>query len=296
MTELTGRDQVRDLYRLIEGEGLTLDDLRSAYDRLIAHAPLPDDIRVTEVDAGGVPSLLVTAPGASSRRTIVWFHSGGYMVGSAQAYRHFAYELSRAADAQVLVVDYRLAPENPYPAAIDDAVAAAAWTLEEFPADQVVIGGDSAGGGLCIAANVILRERGTQPAAVIALSPLTDLAGQGESMKTNGAGIDYACTPETVVGMAVTYYPGGDPTDPRVSPVYDDLHGFPPLYVTVGSIEALLDDSTRLVDKVNAAGGSATLEIGEDLGHIWPVFSTILPEATATLARLADFVRTHTAA
>ncbi|KAF0957119.1 alpha/beta hydrolase [Rhodococcus sp. T7] len=293
MTELTGREMMRNLYRLIEGDGLSLDDLRSNYDKLIAHAPVPADISVSEVDADGVRCLLVGVAGTSEGRTIVWFHSGGYMVGSADAYQNFGYQLSKASGAQVLLVDYRLAPEDPYPAPIEDAVTAARWAIRTCPEGSVVIGGDSAGGGLCIAANVILRDAGLRPAAAIALSPLTDLAGRGESMKTNGAGIDYACTPETVAGMAQVYYPNGDPLDPKVSPIYDELHGLPPLYVTAGSIEALLDDSTRLVEKVNAAGGDAILEIGDDLGHIWPTFFSILPEGQATLERLGGFVRTH---
>jgi monoterpene epsilon-lactone hydrolase len=215
------------------------------------------------------------------------------MVGSTPAYEPFACALSAVSAAQVLLVDYRLAPENPFPAAIDDAVTAATWALKTYPSHTVVIGGDSAGGGLCLATLVRLRDAGLTPAAAVALSPLTDLAGQGESMKINGSGIDYACTPETVQGMAVTYFPGGDPTDPRVSPVYDDLTGLPPLFVTAGSIEALLDDSTRVVEKIIASGGEATLEIGDDLGHIWPIFPTVLPEAQATLERIGNFVRQY---
>jgi monoterpene epsilon-lactone hydrolase len=295
MSESTGRAKVRDLFRLIEVEGLDLDQLRAAYDSLVRHAPLPADAEVTAVDAGGVPSTIVRAPGVGDACTIVWFHSGGYMVGSTRAYEPFAYALSVVASAQVLLVDYRLAPENPFPAAIDDAVTAATWALTANLGGSVVIGGDSAGGGLCLATLVKLRDAGLTPVAAVALSPVTDLAGQGDSMKTNGAGIDYACTPATVQGMAVTYFPGGDPTDPRVSPVYDDLAGLPPVYVTAGSIEALLDDSTRVVEKIVESGGEAALEIGDDLGHIWPIFPTVLPEAVETLERIGKFVRDHAA-
>jgi epsilon-lactone hydrolase len=295
VTEPTPRERVRDLFLTMPAEPPSMDALRAAYDGVVAHGPVPSDAQVTEVDAGGVRALLVRARGASSSRTIVWFHSGGYMVGSVDAYRAFGIRLSEAADAEVLLVDYRLAPEHPFPAAIDDAVAAARWAIETRPAGSVVVGGDSAGGGLSLAVHAELRDAGVRPAAGIALSPLADLALTGESIATNEA-TDFAGNRAGFIGIAETYHPGGDRTDPRSSPFHADLNGLAPFYLAAGSLECLLDDSTRIAERMHAGGDDVTLEIGEDLGHIWPIFFAILPEGEETVVRLGQFVRQHTSA
>jgi epsilon-lactone hydrolase len=288
-------EQVRELYRIIapESEELALDELRERYETLLATAPVPDDIDVVAVDANGVAALQVRAPGASSTRTLVWLHSGGYLLGSAQGYRAFGYELSRAADATALLVDYRLAPENPYPAANDDALAATEWALNKGNPNSTVLGGDSAGGALCVATLVSLRDRGgALPAAAVCVSPMLDLAATGESMDTN-RDVDPVCSRETVAMLGGTYLGGGDVTNPIASPLYADVSGLPPILLTAGSAETLMDDSVRLAEKVRAAGGEVTLEIAEDMVHIWPLFHSILPEARLSIDRIGAFVRDH---
>lgn len=294
MPNSTPRERVEALFLTMPAEPPSMEALRDAYDRVVAHGEVPKDLDAISVDAGGVPALLVRAPGSSADRIVVWYHSGGYMVGSVDAYRAFGNRLSAAADAQVLLVDYRLAPENPFPAAIDDAVAAARWALETYPSDSVVIGGDSAGGALSLRTLVELRDLGLRPAAGISLSPLADLALTGATITTNAA-TDVAGNYEGFVGIGETYHPGGDRTHPRSSPFYSDFADLPPLFLAAGSLEILLDDSVRIARKIEDAGGDVTLEIGEDLGHIWPIFFSILPEGEATTLRLGDFVREHTA-
>jgi len=291
-------DRVRELYQLIapdsgEPEELGLEELRDRYETLLATAPLPDDIEVTPVDADGVAVLRVRAPGVSTARTLVWLHSGGYMLGSARGYRAFGYELSRAADATVVLVDYRLAPEHPHPAALDDALAAAGWALAQGTPESTVLGGDSAGGALCVATLVGLRDRGGPlPAAAVSVSAMLDLAATGESMDTK-CDVDPVCSRDTVAMLAGAYLGGKDVADPTASPLYADVSGLPPIFVTVGSAETLLDDSVRLAEKVRAAGGEVTLEIADDMVHIWTLFHSILPEARGSIDRIGAFVRDH---
>jgi acetyl esterase/lipase len=193
-------DRVRDLYKLIapESEELALPELRERYETLLATAPVPGDAEITPVDAGGVAALRVRAPGTSESRTLVWLHSGGYLLGSAHGYRAFGYELSRAADATVLVVDYRLVPEHPHPAALDDTLAATEWALAQGNPESTVLGGDSAGGALTVATLVGLRDRGGPvPAAAVCVSTMLDLAATGESMDTK-RDVDPVCSRDTV--------------------------------------------------------------------------------------------------
>jgi epsilon-lactone hydrolase len=291
----TPRERVNALFHEMPAEPPSMQALRDAYDAVVAHGEVPSDIVEEEVDAGGVRVLIVTAPGASTQRAVVWYHSGGYMVGSVHAYRAFAYRLSRAADAQVLLVDYRLAPEHPFPAAIDDALAAARWALETYVAGSIVIGGDSAGGALSLRTLVELRDLGLRPTAAVSLSPLADLALTGESITANAA-TDVAGSYAGFVGIAETYHPGGDRTEPRSSPFYSDFTGLAPLYLSAGSLEILLDDAIRIAQKIRVAGGEVTLDIGDDLGHIWPIFFDILPEADETVERIGAFIRQHAGA
>jgi monoterpene epsilon-lactone hydrolase len=273
-------------------------DWRREFEALCAKFPLPDDIEVDEVDAGGVPALWVSAPGVSSDRTLIHFHSGGYVMGSAKGYREFAYRLSRAADARVLLPDYRLAPEYPYPAPLEDGLTAYRWLAEQEDPSRIVSVGDSAGGGMNLAVLVSLRDAGDAlPVASVCISPLTDLAAEGESY-ANFPDRDPVISAELAVGMGVVYMGEGRiPADtPLASPLYADLHDLPPLLVVVGDAEALYSDSTRLVDKVKAAGGEIELLVGEDLLHIYPLFASILPEGREAIEQIGRFVQEHTPA
>jgi monoterpene epsilon-lactone hydrolase len=273
-------------------------DWRREFEALCAKFPLPDDIEVEEVDVDGVPSLWVNAPGASSDRVLLHFHSGGYVMGSPTGYREFGYRLSRAADARVLLPDYRLAPDHPFPAPVEDAVKVYRWLAAREDPSRIVTVGDSAGGGLNLATLISLRDAGDKlPAAAVCISPLTDLAGEGESY-SNFPDRDPVISAELAVGMGIVYMGEGvDPKQtPLASPLYADHHDLPPLLVIAGDAEALRDDSTRLAEKVRAAGGQIELIVEDDMLHIFPLFATILPEGREAFERIGRFVKEHTPA
>lgn len=269
---------------------------REEFERLCAKFPLPDDIVTEAVDADGVPGLWVSAPEVSDDRVLLHFHSGGYVFGSAKGYRDFAYRLSRACNARVLVPDYRLAPENPYPAPIEDAQAVYRWLARRVPPSRIVTTGDSAGGGLNLAMLVALRDAGDElPVASVAISPLTDLAAEGSSYIEN-LERDPVVNRELAIGMGTVYLgEGRDPKQtPLGSPLYAELHGLPPLLVIAGGAEALRDDSTRFVDKVRSHGGQAELIVAPDMLHIYPLFAHLLPEGRQAFDRIGAFVVGHT--
>ncbi|MBL9104651.1 MAG: alpha/beta hydrolase [Myxococcales bacterium] len=252
------------------------------------------DVRWSAVDVGGVPGEWVEAPGARPGHALLYLHGGGYVSGSPVSHRYLTGELSRHSAARVLAIDYRLAPEHVFPAALDDAVAAYTWLLGQgISANKLAIGGDSAGGGLTVATLLSARERGLpQPAAAICLSPWVDLEGAGETIKTH-AHLDPMLTP---IGIPIfaRYYVGeaGDVRHPLVSPIHADLKELAPMLVQVGGREVLLDDARRLVARIQAAGGRAELEVWDHMIHVWQIFG-FLPEARRAVARLGTFLRRH---
>ncbi|WP_167669952.1 alpha/beta hydrolase [Nocardia mikamii] len=273
-----------------------MDDYRRLYDEVLANFELPADAEVEQVDAGGAPGIWVSAPGTSRDQVVVLVHGGGWCMGNATGYREFGYRISKAADARVLVVDYRLAPENPFPAPLDDVVSAYRWASRQQGVRRVAFVGDSAGGGLVVSALVKLRDDGDQsPAAAVACSPLVDLAGEGASL-TERAHLDPLPAGALVGAMGGAYLGGKEPkSTPLASPLYADLSGLPPVRVLVGTDEGLHDDAVRLVEKLRAAGGDVEFEIGEEMVHIWPIFN-FLPEAQASTDRIGEFLRKRFAA
>jgi monoterpene epsilon-lactone hydrolase len=268
----------------------TIPNWRLAVEQMHAEFGTHDDAVVTRFDADGVPVIRVEAPGASRERVIIHFHSGGYVMGSAESYQEFGYRLSAVTGRAVLIVEYRLAPENPYPAPVEDALTSYRWLSEQVGARNIVVSGDSAGGGLALALVVALRDAGDElPSAVSVHSPLTDLAAEGASYAPN-RDTDPVVNYELAVGMGAVYIGDRDPKQtPLASPLYADFTGFPPLLVQASSSEALLDDSVRLVDRVVAAGGSARLLTYPDVPHVWHVFP-YLEESTAALDAVASFL------
>jgi acetyl esterase/lipase len=254
---------------------------------------IPDDVRVEAVDAGGVPSAWVTTPGARDDVAVLYLHGGGYMMGSVKTHTELASRVSRASAARVLLIDYRLAPENPFPAAVEDAVASYRWLLEQgFTRERIVIAGDSAGGGLALATLAALVDAGVPlPTAAVCLSPFADLEGTGDSYKTAD---DPLLTKEAVDEMALAYLQGQDIRQPTASPIYADYAGFPPLLLQVGTRELLLDDATRVAKRARDAGVDVTLEEGEGLIHVWPLMGPSIPESIEALDRIGAFVRKHT--
>jgi monoterpene epsilon-lactone hydrolase len=285
-------ERAKDLLRhLVSEPDATMDDYRRLYEEVLANFELPADAEVEEVDAGGVPARWVSAPGTSREQVVVLLHGGGWAMGTAKGYSEFGYRISKAADARVLVVDYRLAPEHPFPAPMDDAVAAFRYARQQAGVRQVAFVGDSAGGGLVLSAMLALKEAGDPaPAPSVVCSPLVDLAGEGASM-TERAHLDPLPASALVTAMGGAYLAGRDPkSTPLASPLYADLSGLAPLLVLVGTDEGLHDDSVRLVERIRAAGGQAELHIGEGMVHIWPIFN-FLPEAHAATVLIGENLR-----
>jgi epsilon-lactone hydrolase len=277
-------------------ENPTVADMRQGFAALAAKFPLAQDVSFTPVDAGGVPAAWVVAPGADRGRTMLYLHGGGYVIGSIHTHRDLAARLSRATAARVLIIDYRLAPEQPFPAAVDDATAAYRWLLTQGATpSRTSVAGDSAGGGLTIAVLVALRDAGVAlPAAGVCLSPWIDLEGIGESVITR-ARLDPIVQQPGLLRFAEHYLGGADPRTPLAAPLYADLTGLPPLLIQVGTAEILLDDSTRLAARAQAAGVQVTLQVCQDMIHVWQLFAAMLPEGQQAIDQIGAYIRKHAA-
>jgi epsilon-lactone hydrolase len=273
----------------------TIEGFRIAYEELASNFPLAADIKTERVGAGGVPTEWIAAPGVADDRVLLYLHGGGYTIGSMRTHREVISRLSRAAGVRALGLEYRLAPENPFPAAVEDSIAAYRWLLSNgVDPKKMVIGGDSCGGGHTVATIVALRYLGEPlPAAGVCISAWTDLTQTAESFTTKAA-VDPFVQRELLEFMAQMYLGGRDRRTPLASPLYADLQGLPPLLIQVGSAETMLDDSTRLANRAKAAGGEVTLEVWDDMIHIWPVFAPILPEGQQAIERIGEFIREHT--
>jgi len=277
-------------------EGLTFEQMRANFEQEVSFFfSVPADVRCEEVDADGVPGEWIMTPEATAERVVFYLHGGGYTIGSVKSYRELVSRLSRVAGARVLAIDYRLAPEHPFPAAVEDATTAYRWLLKNgVEPGRIVIAGDSAGGGLTVAALVALRDAGdAPPAAGVCLSPWVDMEGIGESWTTK-AQADPIDKPEALLEMAKAYLGGANPRTPLAAPLYADLAGLPPMLIHVGTAEVLLDDSVRLAKRARAAGVDVTLEQWEDMIHVWHFFGSILPEGQQALDRIGEFIRKHT--
>ncbi|MEN3298924.1 alpha/beta hydrolase [Pseudonocardia sp.] len=278
-------------YGLWLREDATLEEMRVGFDGMCPEPPA--DATITEGTVGGVRGSWVSVPG-SGPTTILHFHAGGYLIGSPASHRDLAARIARAAGARVFLADYRLAPENPFPAAWEDGIAAYRGMLADGvdPAD-LVVSGDSAGGGLALATLVAARDGGDAlPAAGVLMSPWADLTLSGDSMSARES-VDPLVSRAVLTGMGEGYLAGHDPADPRVSPFLAPLGGLPPLLVQVGSSEVLEDDAVRVVDGVLAAGGDATLQVGYEMVHVFQMFADRLPEAQRAVDRAGGFVRAH---
>jgi monoterpene epsilon-lactone hydrolase len=281
---------VRELMRGVGLDRMSIAERRAAMAAVAADAPA--GATVEPVDANGVPAEWVAASGVTGRRVLLYLHGGGYQIGSPATLRRMVTLLSAPLAARVLSVDYRLAPEHPFPAAVDDAVAAYRWLLAggTDPA-TVALAGDSSGGGLALATLVALRDAGEpMPAAAFAISPWTNLALTGESLRTRAAA-EVMLQPDGIPETAALYLAGADPRHPYASPLYADLRGLPPLLIHVGDAEVVLDDSTRFAARAREAGVDVTLEVWDEMPHVWHAFAGLLPEADQAIARAGDWLR-----
>src|SRR5215469_963385 len=256
---------------------------------------LDADIKAEPVTANGVPAEWITAPNADTGRNVLYLHGGRYTISSIKTHRCLAGWVSRAAQARVLIIDYRLAPEHKFPAAVEDSVAAYRFMLDSgVKPSRAAVAGDSAGGGLTVAALLALRDaKLPQPAAAVCISPWVDMEGTGESMKTK-ADVDPMVGSANLADMAAAYLGGKDPKTPLASPLYADLRGLPPMLIQVGTSEVLLDDSKRLAERARAAGVDAIYEPWENMIHVWQIFVPMLDEAKQAVERIGGFIREKT--
>lgn len=290
--QLTAR--VFEMWRgmLPDRPDVTIDEFRAGYDEMFKDFPVDPEAVITEVDAGGVRSLLVQIGSDRPERHVVYFHGGGLMCGNPEGVRGTAALLARAADAAVLVPDYRLAPEHPFPAAAEDAFAAVRWMLDEGGAAprKLALLGDSAGGGLATLCAIRLRDDGSDaPAALVGWSPWVDWTVSGTTIEAKAA-VDPIASGQSLTMSAAAYLQGHDPADPAASPLFADLAGLPPMLIEVGSEEVLLDDSRRLAARAEAAGVEVTLEVADGMPHVYQYFASFLPEAQASVDRSGAFI------
>jgi epsilon-lactone hydrolase len=266
-------------------------EIREGIDADMGRQPLAEGTEARHVDAGGVPAILCERTGGAHDPFLVYFHGGGYCIASALAYRSFGSHLAKVCRARVLLVDYRLAPEHPFPAAVEDGFAAYRWVLDEgVQPSQVVIGGDSAGGG--ITAAVLLAARGRSlplPAGGVCLSPWVDLTNSAASYRTH-ARSDPSFSKASAENYTAQYLPHGNVTDPLASPVFGDWEGSPSLLVLVSDAEVLHDDASRLADVARAAGAEVEYHEYPSMPHMWPFFYPSWPESQQALEQIAAFV------
>lgn len=272
----------------------SLEGFRKQVNRVPKHfGTTPEGLEIQQVALDGLYAEWIQPTDHVQPQTILYFHGGGYVSGTCAAHHIHVTKVVKHFGIRALLFEYRVAPEHRYPAALDDALTAYQFLLNEGIApSQIVFMGDSAGAGLALATLIALKDKGIAlPAAAVALSPWTDLACTGESYQTNA---DSCLSPEGSWTVFSKHYVGDkDPTHPWISPLYADLAGLPPIQLYVGSDEVMLDDSVRFAQKAETAGVDVSLTIGEGLFHCYPICAPIFPEATEAMNEIRDFIHTH---
>jgi epsilon-lactone hydrolase len=254
---------------------------------------VPAGTKTTKIDVHGINAVETVVRNARTDCCILYFHGGGYAFGSEPLVRDFTWRLGAAAGVSVLYFDYRLAPEHPFPAAVEDACTAYRWLAKRMDPARIVFVGDSAGGGLVFATLHKMRDEGHEmPRAAVAISPWTDLALTGPSLLSN-AKADPMMDVRNLPTYAAHYLGGADPRHPYASPLYGDASGLPPVLIQVDSDEILRDDAVRMAEKLRAAGGDVKLEEWPRMPHVWHHYARIIPEGRHAIERIGTFVRTN---
>jgi monoterpene epsilon-lactone hydrolase len=276
--------------------GGAVAEQRIIFEEMMGAIAVPGDVTTSSGSLGGIPVVSVEAAGADHAKVIFYLHGGAYAIGTAASSVGLASGLARRAGARLVSVDYRLAPEHPHPAAIDDAVAAYRGLLDSgVAASAIAIAGESAGAGLAAATLVALKHAGIpQPTGAVLMSPWADLTLSGDSISAKAA-VDPALTPEGLRRRAIDYVADGDRTADLVSPIFADLTRLPPLLIQAGSHEILLDDATRLAARAATADVAVTLEVTPGVPHVFQAFAAMLDEGDAALTSAGQFLRAHLA-
>jgi acetyl esterase/lipase len=279
----------------IFGEGDTdLARLRRRSDRLADIAPVHRQVTVSQINANGVPGEWHELEGAPADRALLYLHGGAWMIGSAAMYRHFVSRLAYYSKVNALVIDYRLAPEHPFPAGLDDCLTAFEYLVEQgISPGNIVVAGDSAGGNLTLALLLARRDNGLPlPGAAVGISPATDLTRSKPSRQTRASVDPFFGGHE--LGFVVQQYAVDHPPDHHlISPIQAELSGLPPLLLHVGDHEVLLDDAVLFADKARAAGVDAQLKVWPEMFHVFQIFEPLLPEARRANREIAEFVQVH---
>ena len=272
------------------GQRQTLKESRRQYVAMQRVIPRPPrSVSTTHINAGGVTGDWIVTPQSRTDRSVLYLHGGAYRVGSPTIYRHFTWRLAEVTRAGLLAIDYRLAPENPFPAALNDAFGAFRWLRERKPGDSIIMG-DSAGGGLALGLLLKLRDMGSpMPRAAAVLSPWTDLALTGRTLALN-ADADVLLNTSDLPEFAADYLAGADPRTPYASPLYGDPAGLPPTLIQVGSDEIIRDDAVRMADKMRQAKCHVELSIWPRMPHVWHMLVPFVPEAQAAIMQIGRFV------
>ena len=281
----------RTLLRKLFYKPLSIDELRESQNRSAKMMQkVPKAISVEGFSINELSAEWVTHKNANAEKIILYLHGGGYVSGKLDMYRLLCGNISEKSGARVLLPEYRLAPEDPFPAALEDALSVYSWLLQnETSAENIFLAGDSAGGGLSLAMTLALRDEGRPlPAGIICLSPWTDLTFSGDSHKTN-AKKSVILHPEGLRLWADSYVAHADPRTPHISPAFADMTSFPPMLVQVGAEEVLLDDARMVAERAKSAGVDVTLSVYEKMWHVWQAVG-ILPEAKRAFAEIGEFV------
>jgi monoterpene epsilon-lactone hydrolase len=272
----------------------TIDEIRRGAESLTKLTGFPSQTRVEKIQLNNISAEWVFANEAREDRAILYLHGGGYNFCSPNTHRALSAYISMASRAKVLLLDYHLAPEHRFPAALEDATLTYRWLLKNgFSDKNIALAGDSAGGGLAIATSVSLRDDGNPPPSSIAcISPWTDLTMSGDSIKSHAV-IDPMLNLQSMILMASNYIGENDPRHPLISPIYANLHGIPPTLIHVGSDEMLLDDSRRMAEKAKGAGVDVTLKIYDKMWHVWHLNAKLMPEAKNAVKEFGSYIRKH---
>ena len=270
-----------------------VEESRKGLEQLTSLVKGPKDVDLEHIDINGMAAVWISSPEVDSNKVVLYLHGGGYILGSLNTHQDIAMRIGRAAKARVLLVDYRLAPEDPFPAAVEDAVKSYKWLIEnqKIVPNKIVIAGDSAGGRLTLVTLIKLRDDNISlPAAGVCLSPWTDVALTSESLIRN-AKVDPFLKYYDIVFMADLYVGDNDPKNPYISPLYADLHDLPPILIQVGTAEIIEDDSVRFAEKAKKAGVDVKLEVFDDMIHVFQAFADMAPEGQDGIDKIGSFIK-----
>ncbi|TXT64947.1 MAG: Esterase MY09-1 [Promethearchaeota archaeon] len=274
----------------------TVESTRKGLEQMGAMSKVPDDIRCEKVEINGIEGEWIIAREVKQNKVLLYLHGGAFIAGSINTHKDLISRISRAGRIKILAINYRLAPEHPFPAALEDTYNTYQWLISEknYDPKDIIIGGDSAGGNLTLATLIKIKKEGFFfPAAAFCLSPATDMTGSGESYTTK-ADIDPFLTPDLGELVLNNYLKNADPENPLVSPLYADLEGLPPIYIQVGTSEILFDDSIRIAEKLEDADVEVELDVWEDMIHVFAAFAAFAPESREAIKKIGHFIERHT--